>query len=135
MKKVIFALLVILSMNLCYSATTDDMYPFTSATQQAQFQHLLTELRCLVCQNQNLADSNAGLANDLKLQVYKQVIDGRSDSQIVDYMTQRYGDFVLFKPPVKAITIILWLAPAGFLLLGFIALILKFKKSQEADND
>ncbi|MDR3442510.1 MAG: cytochrome c-type biogenesis protein CcmH [Legionella sp.] len=95
-------------------------YPLDSARQEAQFNHLLKDLRCLVCQNQDLADSNADLAKDLRAQVYRLVKEGKSDSEISDYMTSRYGDFILFKPPVKAVTYLLWFGPALFLVLGFI---------------
>jgi len=78
---------------------------------------LAEELRCLVCQNQTIADSNATLAVDLRNQIRGQIASGRSDAQIRDYMVERYGDFVLYRPPFKVTTAILWLGPA--LLLGF----------------
>src|ERR1044072_112926 len=76
-------------------------YPFDSVKKEAQFNYLLKELRCLVCQNQDLADSNADLAKDLRAQVYELVQEGKTDTEISDYLTDRYGDFILFKPPVK----------------------------------
>lgn len=93
-------------------------YPLDNVKQEAQFNHLLKELRCLVCQNQDLADSNAGLAKDLRNEVYQMVKAGKSDSEITQYLTSRYGDFVLFKPPVKGATVLLWFGPALFLALG-----------------
>lgn len=95
-------------------------YPLQSKKQEVQFEHLLKDLRCLVCQNQDLADSNAQLAKDLRLQVYEMVKDGKSDTEITDYLTYRYGDFILFKPPVKAVTYVLWFGPFVFLGLGFL---------------
>lgn len=95
-------------------------YPLDSAQKEAQFNHLLKDLRCLVCQNQDLADSNAELAKDLRNQVYLMVKEGKSDSEISDYLTARYGDFILFNPPVKAVTLLLWFGPILFLLLGFV---------------
>ena len=80
------------------------------------------KLRCLVCQNQTLADSNAELAADLRKQVRDQVAAGKSDAQIIDYLVQRYGDFVLYDPPFKATTLLLWLGP--FVLLAAAALVL-----------
>lgn len=97
-----------------------DLYPLESKGQSAQFQHMLESLRCLVCQNQNLADSHAPLAKDLKQKVYELVKEGRSDDEIMHYMTDRYGDFVLFKPPVKWITYLLWFGPLLFASLGFV---------------
>ena len=99
-------------------AISQTIYPFDTVQQERQFQHLLRELRCLVCQNQDLADSNAGLAKDLRNDVYQLVRASKSDGEIVTYLTDRYGDFILFKPPVKAITVLLWFGPACFLLLG-----------------
>src|SRR5207244_7243562 len=81
------------------------------------------ELRCLVCQNQTIADSNAPLALDLRNQIRAQVAQGRSDDQIRAYMVERYGDFVLYKPPFKAVTAILWAGPFLLLLAGIWALV------------
>ncbi|STX38837.1 cytochrome c-type biogenesis protein [Legionella feeleii] len=96
------------------------LYPLETPKQEAQFLHLLKELRCLVCQNQDLADSHASLAKDLRMQVYELVKEGKSDSEIISYLTARYGDFILFKPPVKLLTVLLWFGPAFFLLLGLL---------------
>jgi len=113
-------LLLVLVFGLGQAAEANSMYPLDSAKQDAQFQHLLKALRCLVCQNQDLADSNAGLAKDLRDQVYQMVKDGESDSDIIRYLSSRYGDFILFDPPVKAVTALLWYGPAVFLLLGLL---------------
>ena len=80
--------------------------------------NLAHELRCLVCQNQTIADSNAALALDLRNQIRAQIAEGRSDAQIRDYMVERYGDFVLYRPPLKATTLALWLGPAALLVVG-----------------
>jgi len=96
----------------------EPLYTFASPKQTTQFQHLLYDLRCLVCQNQNLADSNAPLAKDLRREVYKLVQQGHSDQDIYNYLTQRYGDFILFNPPMKGITMLLWLGPGLFLCIG-----------------
>ena len=80
--------------------------------------NLAHELRCLVCQNQTIADSNAPLAVDLRNQIREQMAAGKSEQDIVDFMVQRYGDFVLYRPPVKAATILLWAGPFVFLVLG-----------------
>jgi cytochrome c-type biogenesis protein CcmH len=79
---------------------------------------LSEKLRCLVCQNQTIADSNAELAQDLRRQIHEQIAAGKSDDQIVDFMVARYGDFVLYQPPVKTTTILLWAGPALLLLFG-----------------
>jgi len=90
----------------------------TSPAQRERYQHLAEELRCLVCQNQTLADSNAELAADLRHQVEDQILAGRSDDEIKAYLVQRYGDFVLYRPPMKSSTWLLWLGPFALLLVG-----------------
>jgi cytochrome c-type biogenesis protein CcmH len=87
------------------------------ATLEKRVAALAHELRCLVCQNQTLADSNAPLAVDLRNQIREQLQKGASEREVTDFMVQRYGDFVLYRPPLKASTLLLWTGP--FLLLGF----------------
>lgn len=89
-----------------------------SPEQRARYHRLAEELRCLVCQNQTLADSNAELAADLRHQVENQILAGRSDDEIKAYLVQRYGDFVLYRPPMKSSTWLLWLGPFALLLSG-----------------
>ena len=84
--------------------------------------NLSEKLRCLVCQNQTIADSNAELAQDLRRQIHQQIAAGKTDDEIVDYMVARYGDFVLYQPPVKPTTVLLWAGPALLLLIGFFGL-------------
>ena len=89
---------------------------------EKRLQDLSTELRCLVCQNQTIADSNAELAQDLRREIRGMIKDGKSDKEIIDFMVVRYGDFVLYRPPVKAITLLLWGGPIALLLLGLFVL-------------
>ena len=93
---------------------------------------LAEKLRCLVCQNQTIADSNAELADDLRRQIREQVAAGKSDAEILDYMVARYGDFVLYEPPLKPTTILLWAGPALLLVLGFVGLarVLRTRRSE-----
>ena len=91
--------------------------------QQKRAVELSEHLRCLVCQNQTIADSNAELAQDLRRQVREQIAQGRSDQEIVAFMVQRYGDFVLYNPPLKSTTLLLWFGPGVLLLAGIAALI------------
>ena len=95
-----------------------ELYPLEDAKKAAQFNHLLKELRCLVCQNQDLSDSHAPLAKDLRQQVYEMVQADKSDNEIIQYLSDRYGDFILFNPPVKPLTYVLWLGPLLFLMIG-----------------
>ena len=92
---------------------------------------LSNELRCLVCQNQTIADSNADLAVDLKNQVRKQLSEGRSKEEILKYMTDRYGDFVLYKPPFNAATIMLWVGPFLLMLFGLFFLVRQIKQRRQ----
>ncbi|HEV7856763.1 MAG TPA: cytochrome c-type biogenesis protein [Herminiimonas sp.] len=90
--------------------------------------HLSEQLRCLVCQNQTIADSQAPLAIELKEEVREKLARGASDKDVIDFMVQRYGDFVLYRPPVKATTLVLWFGPFLLLLFGFIFLIFKLRQ-------
>ncbi|MEJ5999446.1 cytochrome c-type biogenesis protein [Paucibacter soli] len=89
-----------------------------NAEIEARMMVLAAELRCLVCQNQTIADSHAGLAEDLRRQIREMLAKGMSERQILDYMTERYGDFVLYRPPFKASTLLLWVGPGLLLLLA-----------------
>ncbi|NKB77584.1 MAG: cytochrome c-type biogenesis protein CcmH [Gammaproteobacteria bacterium] len=114
-----------------------EIFTFSTAKQETTYQALIKELRCLVCQNQNLADSNAGLAQDLRRKTYEMVIAGETRSQIAQYMVNRYGDFVLYRPQVNRSTFILWFSPFIFLVL-LISLAFHFirktrKRSQSSD--
>ena len=95
-----------------------EVYQFTSPELELRYQSLTEELRCLVCQNQNIADSHAELAQDLRRKVYEMLSSGQTNAQIIDYMTERYGDFVLYRPPFNARTILLWFTPVLALLIG-----------------
>ncbi len=92
--------------------------PFASHAQEVRFQSLTRELRCLVCQNENLADSNAELARDLRLEVFQLMQQGKTDDQIKQYLVARYSNFVLYDPPLQANTLLLWFGPALILLAG-----------------
>ncbi|PKM11889.1 MAG: cytochrome c-type biogenesis protein CcmH [Gammaproteobacteria bacterium HGW-Gammaproteobacteria-3] len=93
---------------------------FASTEQEQAYTDLISELRCLVCQNQSIAESNAELAQDLRQQVYTMLQQGQSRQAIIDFMTQRYGDFVLYRPPFKTKTLLLWLAPVVFFMAGLV---------------
>jgi cytochrome c-type biogenesis protein CcmH len=91
---------------------------------------LAEQLRCLVCQNQSIAESNAELANDLRSQIREQIAAGKSDDEIVAYMVNRYGDFVLYRPPFKATTLLLWAGPALLLVGGALVLARNVRRRQ-----
>jgi cytochrome c-type biogenesis protein CcmH len=96
---------------------------------------ITAELRCLVCQNQTIADSNADLANDFRREIRKLIAEGKSDQEILDFMVARYGDFVRYRPPVKGTTILLWAGPAVLLLIGLTALIRYLRRRNTAIGD
>ncbi len=102
---------------------------------EARMMVLAAELRCLVCQNQTIADSHADLAVDLRNQIREQLLQGRSEDQIRDYMTARYGDFVLYKPPFKPTTALLWVGPPLLLLGALAGLFLMLRARQRASPD
>ncbi|MES1162110.1 MAG: cytochrome c-type biogenesis protein, partial [Rhizobacter sp.] len=95
---------------------------------EARVLRVAAELRCLVCQNQTIADSHADLAQDLRRQVREMIQRGDSDAQIIDYMTARYGDFVLYRPPLRASTALLWFGPGLLLVGGLIGLVIVLRR-------
>jgi cytochrome c-type biogenesis protein CcmH len=101
---------------------------------EARVMALAAELRCLVCQNQTIADSNAGLAVDLREQVREKMRQGMSDAQIVDFMVERYGDFVLYRPPLKATTLLLWFGPLLLLAAGIVALFYRLARRRRPEE-
>jgi len=96
---------------------------------------LAEKLRCLVCQNQTIADSQSGLATDLRQQVRELLQRGNSERQIIDYMTARYGDFVLYRPPLKSSTMLLWFGPAVLLIAGVLTLIVVLRRRSKLSDD
>lgn len=110
------------------SASAIEVYEFDTQEQEALYQQLTKELRCLVCQNQNLADSDAGLAKDLKDQVANFVKTGQDAETIKQYMIERYGDFVNYDPPMNASTLFLWFSPLVVFLLGGLILFINIRK-------
>lgn len=125
-------LLVLLLALTPVSFASIEAHSFQNPQQEKLYSTMIAELRCLVCQNQNLADSNSALAQDLRNKTYEMVMAGSSREEIVDFMVSRYGDFVLYKPPVKSSTLLLWVGPLLFLLLGLGVLfaILRNKRRQ-----
>ena len=120
----VFALLLALSAAfvapVAHAQVGTDVAPleFRDAREEARFHRLVSELRCVMCQNQSLADSNAQIAFDLRREVLELMREGRSDAQIKDFLVERYGEFVLYRPRVEATTWLLWLGPGLLLLAG-----------------
>ena len=101
---------------------------FANAGQLERYRTLISELRCLVCQNQNIADSNADLAADLRREVHRMIREGMSNEAIIEFMVARYGDFVLYRPPLKAKTVLLWSGPFVLGIGGIALLILHLRR-------
>jgi cytochrome c-type biogenesis protein CcmH len=121
---ILLAALLLTTPALAQGPRGEDKEPlvFESAEQEARYKDLTLELRCLVCQNQNLADSDAPLAQQLRGEIFDMLQDGQSDQQITGFMVDRYGDFVLYKPPMQGNTIALWMLPIVVLLIGAIGI-------------
>ena len=109
-----------------------EVHKFDNPEQEQQYNRLVAELRCLVCQNQNLADSNAELAQDLRQEVYEMIQNGATDQEIVSFMVARYGDFVLYRPPFKSTTAFLWIGPFIILAVGFVILLMFIRKRRQS---
>lgn len=109
---------------------SQDIMPeeFSSTEQKQRFKVLIKDLRCTVCQNQNLADSNASLAKDLRRQVLEMIQAGKSDDEIVEHLVARYGDFVLYKPPFNPSTYVLWIAPFVALIIALVTIVLLIRR-------
>lgn len=118
MKQLIRAALFGLTLSATAHAAIDT-YEFKSDAERERYRTLTEELRCPKCQNQNIADSDAPIAMDLRREIYRMLAEGKSNEQIVDYLVMRYGDFVRYKPPVDARTALLWFGPAALLVCGF----------------
>ncbi|OQX33657.1 MAG: cytochrome c-type biogenesis protein CcmH [Oceanospirillales bacterium LUC14_002_19_P2] len=115
-----------------------DTWEFDDPAQFDRYKVLTEELRCPKCQNQNIADSNAPIANDLRAEVYRMLQTGQSNEQIVDFMLDRYGEFVLYKPRLSAGTLLLWFGPLLFLVAGGVTLFVIIRRNRQttlqADN-
>jgi len=120
-------LLLILCLPLLAYANIE-AYRFDDPDKEARYRVLIAELRCLVCQNQNLADSNAELAQDLRRQTYEMVQKGSSSEEVITYMVQRYGDFVLYRPPFRPSTALLWAGPFIIFVIGVGILLLFIRR-------
>jgi cytochrome c-type biogenesis protein CcmH len=139
-RKAFGALLLLLCLALCAGtalpAAAREAAPATAdPALEAKVMRIATELRCLVCQNETIAASHADLAVDLRNQVREMLRQGRSEAEIMTYMTDRYGDFVLYRPPVKPTTWVLWYGPAALLVGGVVALFLVLRRRSRLGAD
>ncbi len=131
-------LLLLLALLVPAAATTITELEFDSPQQEQRYKSLIRELRCLVCQNQDLADSDADLAKDLRQEVYEMMRAGKSNDEIKAFLVARYGDFVLYRPPVQGNTLLLWIGPGLFLVVGLLGAWAFFRRHRlpaGADDD
>ena len=130
-RRLVFLLLVFLSAPI---AAKEAAPAAADPVLEKRVMTLAEELRCLVCQNQTLADSNAPLAEDLRNQVREKMRQGKSDAEVVDFLVERYGDFVLYRPPLKATTLLLWFGPLLLLAVGFAVLLSRVRRRRQAED-
>ena len=130
----LLSMVLMLSLAGPLSAAKVDVLAFDSPEQEARYRTLTEELRCTVCQNQNIADSNADLANDLRHKTYEMLRAGKSDQEIIDYMVARYGNFVLYRPPMAGVALLLWVVPFLLVALSGWLVIRAVKRRSAAAN-
>jgi cytochrome c-type biogenesis protein CcmH len=133
MAKFILPLLLALAASLCHAGEAAPAA--ADPVLEARMARITAELRCLVCQNQTIADSQSGLATDLRQQVREMLQRGDSEQQIIEFMTARYGDFVLYRPPVRSSTLLLWFGPALLLVAGVATLVLVLRRRSKLADD
>jgi len=130
MKRIFLPLLMLMTFASLPSHATIDAYQFDDPEKEALYKKLVKELRCTVCQNQDIGDSNAGLAQDLRRKTYEMISAGKDEDYILDYMSQRYGDFVLYRPRLQKNTLLLWIGPF-IILIASVFFLLKFIRRSE----
>ena len=124
-------LLFIYSLLSNFAYANDEPVIFENKNLEERYYFLIEEIRCLVCQNQSLADSNAPLAQDLRNEIFKMIQANKSNIEIMEFLVERYGDFVLYRPPLKKNTWLLWFGPFLFLIIGFFVAVFVIKKQSE----
>jgi cytochrome c-type biogenesis protein CcmH len=127
------ALLLLVLISSIAIAQAIDPLPFRDHAEELRFQHITSELRCLVCQDEDLADSNAGFARDLRHKVFELMQQGKTDAQIKQYLVARYSDFVLYDPPVNPHTWLLWFGPGLILIAGGVVVVRTIRKRSRAE--
>ena len=132
-RQCLVALLTVLVLSPAFAVI--DTYQFDSPEQEQRFFTLTNELRCPKCQNQSIGDSNAPIANDLRREVHRMLLEGAENQQIIDFMLDRYGDFVLYRPRLDSKTAVLWFGPLVFLIIGLLAVLMIVRKHRRGAAD
>ena len=135
MKRTWLASLIIVASSLAYAIDAGNA--FEDPEMQARYEKISSEVRCLVCQNQTIKDSNAFLAADLKREIRRLMVEGKTDAEIYDFLVARYGDFVLYRPRKSGKTLVLWIAPFLFIAVGgFVAIkVVRGRMTMSTDDD
>ena len=116
--------------------SAEDVYPFDNDIDRQRFQRFTHEMRCPMCQSQNLAGSDSMVSQDLKRELYRLIKSGKTDREVEDFMVSRYGEFILYKPSVKGTNLILWLSPVALLLVGLgVFVVVVVRKQPPADEE
>jgi cytochrome c-type biogenesis protein CcmH len=131
----ILSLLLLCSVCVFSAQAAIEVYEFDDDSQQQRFNDLSDQLRCPMCLNSNLSGSDAPIAADLRAEIYEQILDGRSNEQIIEFMTQRYGDFINYRPPLNSGTFLLWFGPLILLLTGLLVVWRMGKNSQTINTE
>ena len=128
----VLALCLLLGTGTTQAGVTLEAFKFDSKAEEQHFKDVIEELRCLVCQNQSLLDSDAELAHDLRAEVYNMIQAGKSDEEIITFLVARYGDFVLYNPPLKPSTWLIWFGPFVLLLIAAFLLLRAVRRQKNA---
>jgi cytochrome c-type biogenesis protein CcmH len=135
MKRFLVTILITLALAGAYRAQVVQPAGTDDPVVEARLKHLSKELRCLVCQNETLADSQAGLAEDLRREIREQIRAGKSDEEIMNFLTQRYGQFIMYRPQVTPTTYLLWFGPFVLLLIGMVVLFRYIRQRRDTIPD
>ena len=125
MKRVLLSLLLLTALP---AVAIDTDKAFEDPVMQARYEAIIEEVRCVQCQNQTIKDSNALIANDLRREIRRLLSEGNTDAEVYDFLVERYGEFVLYRPRMSGVSLLLWIAPAAFLLFGAIVVVLVIRK-------
>ncbi len=118
---------ILLVLTFACATASEEILTFDSASQEARYYQLIEELRCPKCLNQSIADSNAGISEDLRNIVYEMILEGKSDQEIRDFLSERYGDFILYKPETSGANLVLWFGPVLLMLIVLSIVFVKIK--------
>lgn len=122
--KVNYLILILLCIGSAFAVGQEDVYPFDSEVDRERFQRFTEEMRCPMCQSQNLAGSDSMVSQDLKRELHRLIVEGKTDPEVEAFMVDRYGEFVLYRPPASGTNLVLWLLPIALLIGGIAAFVL-----------